>query len=128
MIIQDVKKECLANVGLSIEFSNSEIDSITMLVRSLNDAIEKGCKDLASMVSHSQQLNSDLIAKDKGAFGNTAFTAENAVISVDLKSLVRAFSLLDDMTKHRAFKPSKLFDECDASLINTIEKINQGGV
>ena len=45
MKIQDVKKECTAIVGLSIEFSNSEVDSIISLVRDLNITIQKGKAD-----------------------------------------------------------------------------------
>ena len=45
MKVQDVKKECLATVGLSIEFSNSEVNSIDRLLIDVNAAVEKanGC-------------------------------------------------------------------------------------
>lgn len=128
MKVQEVKKECLANVGLSIEFSNSEVDSIVALVRTLDQAIEKGCIDLASLVDHTAQINSELERADQGAFGKTQFTPTNATAHVDLKTLTRISWLLDKLTNGRAYNPSHLFDEADANVFVTVAKINGGDV
>lgn len=125
MKIQDVKKECTAIVGLSIEFSNSEVDSIISLVRDLNISIQKGKADLASMVDHSMQINSELAAAERGVYGNTQFNTDNATVTVDLKSLYRAFALLNKITKNQAFNPSDLFAEADLELDSIIGRINK---
>jgi hypothetical protein len=44
MKVQNVEKECVAKTGISVEFSNSEIDSITRLVLRLDNAIEDKCR------------------------------------------------------------------------------------
>lgn len=125
MKIQDVKKECTAIVGLSIEFSNSEVDSIISLVRDLDISIQKGKADLASMVDHSMQINSELAAAEKGVYGNTQFNPDNATVTVDLKSLYRAFALLNAITMGKAFYQSGLFKEADGELDLIIERINR---
>ena len=126
MKIQDVKKECTAIVGLSIEFSNSEVDSIISLVRDLDISIQKGKADLAGMVDHSMQINSELAAAEKGVYGNMQFNADNATVTVGLKSLYRAFALLNKITRNRAFDPSDLFAAADIELNSIIGSINKG--
>lgn len=127
MKVQDVKKECLANVGLSIELSNSEVDSVVSLVRDLDISIQKGKADLASHVSHIKQIDSEFANKeDHGAFGKTQFNPDNATVTIDLKSLVRAFMLLDTITNNRAFNSSHLFDAADKALDTMLTDINNG--
>lgn len=129
MKVQDVKKECLANVGLSIELSNSEVDSVVSLVRDLDISIQKGKADLASHVSHIKQINSELAnSEDHGAFGKAQFNPDNATVTIDLKSLVRAFMLLNTITNNRAFNSSHLFDAADNVLDTMLTNINNGQI
>lgn len=129
MKVQDVKKECLANVGLSIELSNSEVDSVVSLVRDLDISIQKGKADLASHVSHIKQIDSEFAkSEDHGAFGKAQFNPDNATVTIDLKSLVRAFMLLDTITNNRAFNSSHLFDAADNVLDTMLTKINNGQI
>lgn len=118
MKVQDVKKECSAIVGLSIEFSNSEIDSIVSLVRDLDISIKKGFTDLNSMVCYSNQINSEL------GFDAERLDPDKATVTVDLKSLFRAFKLLDSITNGRAFKPSHLFDNADGELWHILKNLD----
>ncbi len=45
MKVQNVEKECTANVGISVEFSNSEIDSLVRITLKLDGKIEEKCKE-----------------------------------------------------------------------------------
>jgi len=126
MKVQDVKKECLANVGLSIEFSNSEIDSIVRLIWDLNVSIEKGYNDLSSMVEHTKQINSEFERADQGAMGKVNLDPDKATVTVDLKTLVRCRWILNAITNNRAKNPSSLFDLVDSEYKTTIKSINEG--
>ena len=128
MKVQDVKKECLATVGLSIEFSNSEVDSVVSLVRDLDISIQKGISDLESFTAHTKQINSVFEQKDQGAHGRANINLDNATVTVDLKSLFRAFKLLDAISNHRAFNSSGLFDGADIECGVLIDKINRGEI
>ena len=124
MKVQDVKKECLANVGLSIEFSNSEIDSITHVVLSLNETIERGCANLADHALNVNQINSEMLAAGAKLNELHKFDDPNKMtVSIDLKTLIRVAWLLDKITNYRATKPSALFDEVDCDIVNTVHKI-----
>ena len=106
MKVQDVKKECLAVVGLSIEFSNSEIGSLSGLLRTVSDAIEKGAKQ-----AHE-------IAK---AAGKMYDEKEEIPVSIDLKSLKRMEWLLTQLTRN---ENSGLFESADADYRTEVGYIN----
>lgn len=124
MKIQEVKKECLANVGLSIEFSNSEIDSIVQLIWDLGISIEKGYGDLAEMKQHTDQINSEFERADQGVLGKFHINPDKATVTVDLKTLVRCQWLLNKITNDRANNPSSIFDKIDNEYRTVIESIN----
>ena len=126
MKVQDVKKECLANVGLSIEFSNSEVDSIVRLIWDLNVSIEKGYNDLSSMVEHTKQIYSEFERADQGAMGKVNLDPDKATVTVDLKTLVRCRWILNAITNSRAKNPSSLFDQVDSEYKTAIKSINEG--
>ena len=126
MKVQDVKKECLANVGLSIEFSNSEIDSIVRLIWDLNISIEKGYNDLSNMVEHTKQINSEFERADQGAMGKVNLDPDKATVTVDLKTLVRCRWILNAITNKRAKNPSSLFNQVDSEYSCVIKSINEG--
>lgn len=126
MKVQDVKKECLASVGLSIEFSNSEIDSIVQLIMDLRQSIEKGYSDLSEMVEHTKQINSEFERADQGVMGKSNVDPDKATVTVDLKTLVRCRWLLNRITNNRANNPSSLFNQIDDEYSCTIKSINEG--
>ena len=126
MKVQNVKKECLANVGLSIEFSNSEIDSIVRLIWDLNVSIEKGYNDLSSMVDHTKQINSEFERADQGVMGKVNLDPDKATVTVDLKTLMRCRWILNAITNGRAKNPSSLFDSVDSEYKTVIKSINEG--
>ena len=124
MKVQELKKECLANVGLSVEFSNSEIDSIVQLIMNLKLSIEKGYSDLSNMAEHTKQINSEFEREDQGVMGTFNIDPDKATVTVDLKTLVRCHWLLNRITSNRAENPSSLFNQIDDEYSRTIEKIN----
>lgn len=124
MKVQELKKECLANVGLSVEFSNSEIDSIVQLVHSMDVSIEKNYNDLKGSIEHARVIDSELRQEDKGAMGNLTIDPEKATGTIDLKTLVRCRYLLNKITNNRAHDPSSLFHECDDEYMDKVTKIN----
>lgn len=126
MKVQDIKKECLANVGLSIEFSNSEVDSIVQLIMDLKQSIEKGYGDLSEMVEHTKQINSEFERADQGAMGKPSIDPDKATVTVDLKTLVRCRWLLNRITNDRANNPSSLFNQIDNEYSGVIKSINEG--
>lgn len=112
MKVQVVERECTAKVGVSVEFSNSEIDSIVRLALSLDDAIEKGCKTSAS------------IAK---AANKPYGLSDKIPVAVDLKHLVRIAYLLDKITDSRVHNTSGLFNDADVTYGSVLESINNQG-
>lgn len=125
MKVQELKKECLANVGLSIEFSNSEVDSIVQLIMNLKQSIEKGYSDLSEMVEHTKQINSEFERADQGVIGKPNIDPDKATVTVDLKTLVRCRWLLNKMTNNRADNPSSLFNQVDDEYSGVIKSINE---
>lgn len=111
MKVQDVKKECLANVGLSIEFSNSEIDSLIRIALKLDDKIEEQCKEAHAFIKSSET-------------GVKYKASDELSVRVDLKTLTRISWLLDKITNGRGRNPSDLFNEADAGYFTTLESIN----
>jgi hypothetical protein len=126
MKVQELKKECLASVGLSIEFSNSEIDSIVQLIMDLKLSIEKGYNDLSEMVEHTNQINSEFEKADQGVMGKANIDPDKATVTVDLKTLVRCRWLLNKITNNRADNPSSLFNQIDNEYSCMIKSINEG--
>ena len=106
MKVQDVKKDCTAIVGLSIEFSNSEIGSLSSLLRTVSDAIVKGTKQAHSIAEAAQTMYNE---------------KEEIPVAIDLKSLKRIEWLLTQMTKN---DDSGLFNTADADYITDVDYIN----
>lgn len=106
MKVQDVKKDCLAIVGLSIEFSNSEISSLSRLLTNVSDAIDKGVKTL-----HAQAKATGSLCDEK----------ENIPVCIDLKSLMRVEWLLTQLTRN---ENSGLFESADTNYRTEVGNIN----
>lgn len=106
MKIQDVKKECFAIVGLSIEFSNSEISSLSSLLSKVSDAIEKGIE------THKQKAEATKELCDE---------KKDIPVVIDLKSLKRVEWLLTQLTKD---DNSGLFNVADADYLSDVGFIN----
>lgn len=96
MKVQDVKKECLATVGLSIEFSNSEVSTLSHLLTVVSDAVEKGIQQAKSIAEHAKQPYDD---------------NEKIPCAIDLKSLKRIEWLLIQLTRRDM---SGLFEQADS--------------
>lgn len=111
MKVQIVERECSAKVGISIEFSNSEIDSLVRIALKLDNKIEEKCKDAHQFVK----------ASETGAKYNES---DDIPVVVDLKTLIRISWLLDKITNGKVRKPSDLFNEADGDYLATLESIN----
>ena len=111
MKVQIVERECTAKVGISIEFSNSEIDSLVRMALKLDDKIEEQCKE-----AHTFIKASETDAKYK--------MSDEIPVKIDLKTLTCISWLLDKITNGRARKPSDLFSEAYADYAATLEAIN----
>ena len=107
MKVQNVKKECLAIVGLSIEFSNSEISSLSRLLTTVRDAAERGVE--AAKVEAMKE-------------GTTYSSGEKVECVIDLKSLMRIEWLLTQLTRN---EESGLFNQADDDCENALERINK---
>ena len=84
MKVQDVRKECLATVGLSIEFSNSEISSLSSLLATVSNAIKNGIKQATTIARAAGELYGD---------------DEEIAVAIDLKTLKRVEWLLIQFTR-----------------------------
>lgn len=108
MKVQDVKKECTAIVGLSIEFSNSEIGSIDRLLWTVDNCVEKA-------------INTAVInVKETGEQYNTN---DDVPAAIDLRSLKKIQWLLYQMTR---VNRSDLFNEASRDYFVEVDAINQG--
>lgn len=106
MKVQDVKKECLATTGLSVEFSNSEIGSLSKLLWVVNNAVEEGIEYAHQMaVTQQQQFKDD----------------DKVPARIDLKSLKRIQWLLTQLTRNET---SGLFEQTDADYRADLSYIN----
>lgn len=112
MKIQIVEKECVAKTGISIEFSNSEIDSIIRLAYQLDNAIKDKCRKAHAFVEASET-------------GETYEETDKIPVEISLKEAVRISWLLDTITMGKARKPSDLFNQADADYAATINDINR---
>ena len=106
MKIQDVKKECLATVGLSIEFSNTEISSLSRLLTTVDNAVEHGIEAAKSSAT-----------ENKKPYGDN----EKIECPIDLKSLKRIQWLLTQLTRNET---SGLFEQADADYQTDLSYIN----
>lgn len=113
MKIQDVTKECVAKTGLSVEFSNSEIGSLSKLLWVVTNAVEDSIARAHQMaVTQQQQFKED----------------NNVPVNIDLKSLKRIEWLLTQLTRSET---SGLFEQADAdykvelNFINDIPAVRQ---
>lgn len=106
MKIQDVKKECLATVGLSIEFSNTEISSLSHLLITVDNAVEHGIEAAKSAA-----------AENGKPYGDN----EKIECPIDLKSLKRIQWLLTQITRNET---SGLFEQADADYRTDLLHIN----
>ena len=107
MKVQDVKKECLATVGLTVEFSNSEISSLSSLLRDVTDAVNKAIEEAhtTAIAAKEQYDEHDRI---------------NATI--DLKSMKRVEWILIQLTRRDM---SGLFEMADADYRSDLIYINE---
>ena len=106
MKVQDVRKECLATIGLSIEFSNSEISTINSLLWNVTKSIEDGIAR-----AHQFATTQDMKYKDK----------DDVPVMIDLKSMKRIEWLLVQMTRRDM---SGLFEQADADYRTELNYIN----
>ena len=106
MKVQDVRKECLATVGLSIEFSNSEVSTLSHLLTVVSDATEKGIQQAKDVAKHTNEPYGD---------------NEKIPCAIDLKSLKRIEWLLIQLTRRDM---SGLFEEADADYRTDLSHIN----
>lgn len=87
MKIQDVRKECSAIVGLSLEFSNSEVSCINRLLWEVNDAIEEAVDQEIKIMKGFEQGCHLLDFED------------NVPVTVDLRAMKKIQWLLYQMTR-----------------------------
>lgn len=106
MKVQDVKKECLATTGLSVELSNSEIGSIDKLLWTVDNAIEIGVNQAIK------------IAK---AAGKQYDFEDEIPVSIDLRSLKKVQWLLTQLTRTNR---SDLFNEANCEFEVEVSSIN----
>ena len=96
MKVQDVKKECLATTGLSVEFSNSEVGSLSNLLWNVSRAVDDSIERAHQMAATQQQT----------------FEEDGPIPAfIDLKSLKRVEWLLVQLTRRDM---SGLFDNADS--------------
>ena len=106
MKVQDVKKDCLATVGLSVEFSNSEVSSLGHLLATVSDAVEKGVEQAHQLAEAAERQYGD---------------NEKIPTAIDLKSLKRIEWLLISLTRRDM---SGLFDVADSDYRGDLVYIN----
>jgi hypothetical protein len=111
MKVQNVEKQCTAKVGIAIEFSNSEVDSIIRLALKLNDAIEEECEKANRFVRSSE-------------LGTVYKETDEIPVKIDLKMATRIYWLLDHITMCRTNEPSDLFNPADEDYASRIAIIN----
>lgn len=106
MKVQDVKRECVAAIGLSVELSNSEIGSIDRLLWTVDNAIEAGINQAIKIAK----------AADK------QYDFEDEIpVSIDLRSLKKVQWLLVQLTRTNR---SDLFNEANREFEAEVSSIN----
>lgn len=111
MKVQDVRKECSAIVGLSLEFSNSEVGCISRLLWEVDNAIEKAVNQRITMMKSFEQGNVHLLDFE-----------DDVAAVIDLRSLKKIQWLLSSMTR---IDRCDLFNEANRQYENTISVINE---
>lgn len=106
MKVQDVRKECLATIGLSVEFSNSEVSSLSHLLTTVDNAVEHGIEAAKSTATENGKPYGD---------------NEKIECPIDLKSLKRIQWLLAQLTRNET---SGLFEQADADYRTDLLHIN----
>lgn len=109
MKVQDVKKECSAIVGLSLEFSNSEVGCIDRLLWEVDTAIERAIQQQTSIMKNFEQGCHLLDFED------------DVPAAIDLRSLKKIQWLLYQMTRTNR---SDLFNEANREYEAEINSIN----
>ena len=111
MKVQDIKKECTAIAGVSVEFSNSEVDTIVRLLWGLDRKIDKTVHE----VSHALGQPLDVETGD-----------DVYIDRIPLKVLMRVRWLLNKITNNKAYNTSDLFNQADAEHKEKIDIVNGG--
>lgn len=111
MKVEVIERECVANVGLSTELSNDEVDSVVELTKEVNKAIDNGIKQRKQSSANKREYTEN----------------DSVVVGIELKTLVRIHWLLDTMTNNRSHKASGLFDVADINYSETLCMINKKG-
>jgi len=106
MKVQDVKKECLATTGLSVELSNSEIGSIDKLLWTVDNAVETGVNQIIETAK---------------AAGKQYDFEDEIPVSIDLRSLKKVQWLLSQLTRTNH---SDLFNEANREFEVEVSVIN----
>lgn len=110
MNVQDVKRECTAIVGISAEFTNSEIRSICDLACKVGEAIEKAIDQQVALMKNSEG-ETRLLKSDE----------DDVPVVLNLSDVERVhwfLSLFDNTTT------SSMFDEADKGFKSSIQRIN----
>lgn len=109
MKVQDVKKECSAIVGLSLEFSNSEVACIDHLLWDIDKVINNAINQQTMMMKNCEQGCHLLDFKD------------DVPVTIDLRNLKKIQWLLTMMTRRNM---SDLFNEANRQYEMEISCIN----
>ena len=109
MKVQDVRKECSAIVGLSLEFSNSEVGCISRLLWEVDNSIE----DAISRQTEIMRTYKDDVKK--------LDFEDNVPVTVDLRAMKKIQWLLYNMTR---VDRCDLFNEANREYEAEINSIN----
>lgn len=109
MKVQDIRKECSAIVGLSLEFSNSEVGCIDRLLWEVDSAIEKAINQQITMMKQFEQGTKPLDFED------------DVPAAIDLRALKKIQWLLYQMTRTTR---CDLFNEANREYESEINSIN----
>lgn len=114
MKIQIIEKECVAKVGLSIEFSNSECVAIEKVADKLNTKIVE--KVESAKKAQKISLQNDV----KGVVA--PLKADELSVHIDLETAMRISWLLGNFIRNNN---SGLFSNADNLCLETMAEINQ---
>lgn len=109
MKINVIEKQCLAKVGLSIEFSNSECSSIERVANAVNDSIVKAVEQSKTIVES---------GKEEGV---RYADATKVPVVINLETATRIAWLLGNLVMSRE---SALFGSADNMSLVTLAEIN----
>lgn len=107
MKVQDVKQECLAKVGLSIEFSNSEVNAVHKLLWNVSTAIERGIEQAHKIAEET---------------GSKYKSGRDIPVAIDLESMKRVEWLLTQCTHRKT--SADLFVSADTDCEVDVDYIN----